>query len=67
MRRDWSMKGSRPQKLPHASQTTDGERTCDAPNCTTRLSIYNLGSRCWQHADLHFPNYRGKRLADNQA
>jgi hypothetical protein len=30
------------------------------------LSIYNLGSTCWQHADLSFPNYRGKRLAPNK-
>ena len=67
MRRDGPMKGSRPQKLPHASQTSDGGRICDAPGCTTKLSIYNLASRCWQHADLHFPNYRGKRLADHQA
>jgi hypothetical protein len=33
----------------------------------TRLSIYNLDSLCWQHADLHFPNYRGKRLAKEKA
>jgi hypothetical protein len=58
------MKGSRPQKLPHPTQTSEEDRTCDAPGCRTKLSIYNLGSRCWQHADLHFPNYRGKRLAD---
>ena len=62
------MKGSRPQKLPQPSQTSegsDGPRTCDAPGCETKLSIYNLGSQCWQHADLHFPNYRGKRLSGN--
>lgn len=29
--------------------------------------MYNLGEHCWQHADLHFPNYRGKRLADGKA
>jgi hypothetical protein len=56
------MKGSRPQKLPPLSQTSGPNRTCDAPGCLTRLSIYNLSSRCWQHADLRFPNYRGKRL-----
>ena len=61
------MKGSRPQKLPQPTQTSDapgGLRTCQAPGCETKLSIYNLGSTCWQHADLHFPNYRGKRLTD---
>ena len=59
-----AMKGSRPQKLPQPSQTTYGDRTCDVPGCETKLSIYNLGSKCWQHADLRFPNYRGKRLID---
>jgi hypothetical protein len=61
------MKGSRPQKLPQpspTSETQDAPRTCDSPGCETKLSIYNLGSMCWQHADLHFPNYRGKRLND---
>ncbi|HYT29929.1 MAG TPA: hypothetical protein VEN82_04065 [Actinomycetota bacterium] len=61
------MKGSRPGKLPAPSQTTHEGRTCDAPGCTTRLSIYNLDSRCWQHAGLTFPNYRGKRLSDERA
>ena len=56
------MIGSRPQKLPPASQTSEGGRTCAAPGCNTRLSIYNRGRACWQHADLNFPNYRGKRL-----
>ena len=41
--------------------------TCAAPGCSTKLSIYNLGSTCWQHADLSFPNYRGKRLAPGKA
>jgi len=31
------------------------------------LSIYNGGSKCWQHTDLVFPNYRGKRLAEGKA
>jgi hypothetical protein len=31
------------------------------------LSIYNLGSTCWQHAEIRFPNYRGKRLAEGKA
>ena len=58
------MMGSRPQKLPQPTPMTKGARICSAPDCTTRLSIYNLGSLCWQHADLVFPNYRGKRLTD---
>ncbi len=61
------MKGSRPGKLPPATQVTHGGRTCSSPGCSTKLSIYNLSSHCWQHAELNFPNYRGKRLADPRA
>jgi hypothetical protein len=61
------MKGSRPGKMPPPSPVRSGRRTCAAPGCQTRLSIYNLGSLCWQHADLHFPNYRGKRLLEGKA
>jgi hypothetical protein len=62
-----SVKGSRPGKLPPPSQTTDVGRICSAAGCATRLSIYNLGSTCWQHAELSFPNYRGKRLVEGKA
>jgi hypothetical protein len=61
------MKGSRPGRMPPASPTMGEGRTCAAAGCQTRLSIYNMGSFCWQHADLHFPNYRGKRLLDHKA
>ena len=37
-------------------------RICAEPGCETKLSRYNPSSRCWQHADVVFPNYRGKRL-----
>jgi hypothetical protein len=57
------MKGSRPQKLPQPSPTSNRGRVCSYPDCKTKLSVYNVGDRCWQHADLNFPNYRGKRLA----
>jgi hypothetical protein len=59
------MKGTRPGRLPRPSRRggADG-RTCSAPGCETRLSRYNAGDRCWQHADATFPNYRGKRLTD---
>ena len=58
------MKGNRPGKLPQPSQTHRRNRICVAAGCETKLSIYNLGSTCWQHADIVFPNYRGKRLAE---
>ncbi|HEX2032340.1 MAG TPA: hypothetical protein VHL78_13265 [Actinomycetota bacterium] len=36
---------------------------CEAPGCETKLSMYNVRSHCWQHAEIVFPNYRGRRLA----
>lgn len=57
-------KGTRPGHLPPASRTEDQGRVCSDPRCHTKLSIYNLSERCWQHADIVFPNYRGKRLVD---
>ncbi len=35
---------------------------CAHPECDTKLSVYNVGEHCWQHAEVVFPNYRGKRL-----
>jgi hypothetical protein len=59
------MKGTRPGRMPRPSRAVDkgGERVCEAPGCTTRLSRYNFRNRCWQHTDIAFPNYRGRRLA----
>jgi len=38
-----------------------GTRVC-APRCETQLSVYNRSKHCWQHADVNFPTFRGKRL-----
>lgn len=56
------MKGTRPMSLPQPSRIKSGRRTCGADDCSTKLSVYNLGVFCWQHADVQFPNHRGKRL-----
>jgi len=61
------MKGTRPGHLPPPSRTESQGRTCAHPGCSTRLSVYNAGTYCWQHADIVFPNYRGKRLAHGKA
>jgi len=61
------MKGSRPGKLPQPSPTERPQRTCSVSGCATTLSIYNLATKCWQHDDLRFPTYRGKRLAGGEA
>lgn len=57
------MQGIRPGKLPPPSHAEAAGRVCAEPGCETTLSIYNRRSRCWQHADLVFPNHRGKRLS----
>lgn len=61
------MKGTRPGHLPSPSSTEDEGRVCSHPGCRTKLSIYNAGDMCWQHADIVFPNYRGKRLSNPRA
>ena len=62
-----SLKGAAVRALPRRNRTWSAGRKCAEPGCVTRLSIYNLGATCWQHADLVFPNYRGKRLAEGKA
>jgi hypothetical protein len=57
------VKGTRPGHLPPPSRTTERERVCAEPGCETKLSIYNDSELCWQHEDVTFPNFRGKRLA----
>jgi hypothetical protein len=60
--------GNDPAKTPDRPSTTFGEgRVCDELGCATRLSTYNAGGRCWQHADIVFPNFRGKRLRRDRA
>ena len=61
------MKGTRPGHLPEPTRQDASGRECAADGCRTRLSMYNTGKLCWQHTELEFPNYRGKRLAPGQA
>ena len=53
------MKGTRPGHLPPPNRPTGSGRTCAAPGCSTKLSVYNASELCWQHAEVIFPNYRG--------
>jgi hypothetical protein len=57
------MKGTRPGTLPTPNHAEAPGRTCAAPGCATKLSIYNRSTHCWQHTDIVFPNYRGKRMS----
>ena len=59
------MQGTRPGKVPPPSREHGEGRVCAAEGCETQLSRYNSATRCWQHADVVFPNYRGKRLSAN--
>jgi len=56
------MKGSKPQRLPAPSAVFGVGRSCEEPGCQTALSQYNAADLCWQHAEITFPNHRGKRL-----
>ncbi len=55
-------KGTRPGHLPAPSRPEEEGRVCTYPGCETKLSVYNGTRRCWQHAEVVFPNHRGKRL-----
>lgn len=56
------MQGTRPRELPPASKTAAAGRSCAFPGCSTKLSAYNHEDHCWQHLEVNFPNFRGKRL-----
>jgi len=60
---DQHLQGSHPGHLPPPSKTHERDRVCEAPGCHTKLSIYNPARHCWQHAEVQFPSFRGKRLA----
>jgi hypothetical protein len=61
------MKGSDPARsIAPPSATFGVGRVCDEVGCETKLSTYNAGSRCWQHAEIVFPNFRGKRLREGR-
>jgi hypothetical protein len=57
------MKGSKPGRIPRPSRTAAPHRVCAHSGCSTKLSVYNSRPTCWQHTEIAFPNYRGRRLA----
>jgi hypothetical protein len=61
------MQGTRPGKLPPPSRTHGDDRVCEVQDCHTKLSRYNPAKLCFQHAEIVFPSYRGKRLAPREA
>jgi hypothetical protein len=54
-------RGASVRVLPKANQKYRAGRTCAAPGCETKLSIYNKWDYCWQHEPVHAYVPRGKR------
>jgi hypothetical protein len=54
-------RGARVRELPRANRTYSGDRVCAAEGCSTKLSIYNKWTFCWQHEPVHEYISRGKR------
>lgn len=48
--------GARRQAKP---KQMDPDRVCRAKGCKTVLSIYNRGSKCFEHSPVTFPRSRG--------
>jgi hypothetical protein len=56
-----SFRGQSVRSLPRANKRYQADRTCAAPGCRTKLSIYNKWEYCWQHEPVHTYIARGKR------
>jgi hypothetical protein len=54
-------RGARVRELPRRNRTYGSGRTCAEPGCTTRLSMYNRSTFCWQHEPVRTFVARGKR------
>lgn len=62
-----SIRGTRPQALPRASQQFPEGRVCSFAGCGTKLSKYNRRERCWAHAEMKVPRLRGRKPAAGSA
>ena len=54
-------RGARVRELAKPNRTFSGDRVCAAEGCSTKLSIYNRWTLCWQHEPVHAFVSRGKR------
>jgi len=54
-------RGARVRELPRANRTYGADRICAAEGCSTKLSMYNRWTFCWQHEPVHTYVARGKR------
>jgi hypothetical protein len=55
-----SFRGQTVRSLPRANKRYQADRSCAAPGCHTKLSIYNKWDYCWQHEPVHTYIARGK-------
>ena len=60
-------RGASVRTLPRANKQYADGRTCAAPGCRTKLSIYNKWEYCWQHEPVHSYVPRGKRKSSRAA
>ena len=61
------MEGIRPDGKTIPSPVFAKGRICERAGCGTRLSLYNSSRFCWQHAEVTFPLYRGKKVTSTRA
>jgi len=55
------LRGVHVRSLPRPNRKFQEDRVCAAPDCDTKLSIYNRWDLCWQHEPVHSYTPRGKR------
>lgn len=61
MRDTETIKGRVVRRTGRKPKTVEGDRTCAAPGCDTRLTRYNRGDHCYAHTGVRHPRVRGRR------
>ena len=54
-------RGAKVREVPRKNRTYEAGRTCADPECSTRLSIYNRSTYCWQHEPVRAYAGTGRR------
>ena len=54
-------RGTQARALPKRNRTYGSGRVCAAPECNTRLSVYNRSELCWQHEPVRPYFERGRK------
>jgi len=56
------VRGERITSIEGRTRRHTAGRVCEEPDCGTRLSIYNDGTRCSLHAPMQVPRTRGRKV-----